>query len=114
MFWSGKFVGVVVFGIAISLCLTVCSMPEIFAQKTTAGHCHTDQQEEEEQNDSQMRCCNRESTLPPSYTCIVPETDQAMLPEESFSAESSAFERVIVPARLLDASSPPLATILRI
>jgi hypothetical protein len=116
MFWSGRFVGAIVFGIAISLCLTVCSMPEMFApQKAAAGHCH-EEQENEQQKDSQMRCCNRELILPSSYTGIIPETDQTMLPQENFSPKSNAaFDCRLASDRFLEASGPPLiATILRI
>jgi hypothetical protein len=117
MFWTGKFIGVVVFGLAISLCFTVCSMPEMFAQKQPAGHCHTEQQEEEEQNDSQKHCCNRESILPSSYTCIFSETDQDVLPVKFvFTGLNSPFEnKPVASDRFLETSSPPpIATILRI
>ena len=117
MFCSGKFVGAIVFGIAIGLCLTVCSMPEMFSQKASAGHCHTEQ-EEEQQNDSQKHCCNAESILPaPSGRLFSDANQEKMLPEESVSAFATLIAKnpLASPDRFLQGSSPPpVATILRI
>jgi hypothetical protein len=115
MFCSGKFVAAIVFGIAMSLCLTVCSMPEMFVQKASAGHCHTEQEDEKE-NDSQKHCCSAESMLPPQIYVSADLTQEIALPEEIvFNVARVIAKNSLARDLFVQTSSPPPAvTILRI
>lgn len=58
---STRLLGVIVFGIAICLCLIVCAIPQIMAQKSAAADCHT---EDQEQTDHSNFCCSGVGILP--------------------------------------------------
>jgi hypothetical protein len=59
---SAKLLGVIIFGVAVTFCLTLCSFPEILTlAKTNAGQCHT---EEDQESDSAEYCCSGLAILP--------------------------------------------------
>ena len=116
MFCSGKFVVAIVFGIAISLCLTVCSMPELVPQKASANHCHTDQKKED-QKEPQKHCCSAESILPAPLGGLFKASNQEMIVPEATVSTSKiliAQNRWAPDPFVQNSSPPPFALSLRI
>ena len=103
-----KLVGVIIFGVVITFCLTLCSFPEILTlAKTNAGHCHT---EGDQESDSTEYCCSGQAILPitqshyfPAVThdwhhIITPANTNTFHPESDFIWYPLIFDslRVIV------------------
>ena len=111
MMSSGRWIGVLVFGLAICVCLTLCSLPQILAQKTVAGSCHTEQ---ENQTDDTKLCCGRDVVLP-VQNCFFPVVSYQSSFQDPVLPENPALREVSRTAQLLPIPDSPLrSAVLRI
>lgn len=113
MYFSLRFMGILVCSFAIIFCVSTCSVPDILAASKTTDHCHTEK-ENPGKPQPQKFCCSGEAILSTQTPfCFVADQPQLIPCSVStivvFSNKSTSMDFYF-----FQDSSPPDSTVLRI